>query len=85
MGSISPVTRGRFRVRFMMASMSRSTYMLMAFAPPAANVPPRTVATMSHTDGMPLVGHHHRRHGRDEQELDDAGLRQGHVAPEAAP
>ena len=52
-GSISPVTSGRFRVRFMMASMSRSTYMLMAFAPPAAKVPPRTVATMSHTGGIP--------------------------------
>ena len=41
------------RVRFISASMSRSTYMLMALAPPAAKVPPMTVATISHTDGMP--------------------------------
>ena len=53
-GSIRPVTSGRFWVRFIRASMSRSTYMLMALAPPAASVPPITVAAISHNDGMPL-------------------------------
>ena len=52
-GAMSPVTRGRLRVRFMMASMSRSTYMLMALAPPAAIVPPSTVAMISHREGRP--------------------------------
>ena len=33
--------------------MSRSTYMLMALAPPAASAPPMTVATISHSGGMP--------------------------------
>ncbi len=33
--------------------MSRSTYMLMALAPPAASEPPSTVATTSHSEGMP--------------------------------
>ncbi len=53
LGSIRPVTSGRFCVRFITASMSRSTYMLTALAPPAARVPPTTVATISHTGGMP--------------------------------
>ena len=47
------MTSGRFCVRFISLSMSRSTYMLMALAPPAASVPPMTVATISHTDGRP--------------------------------
>ncbi len=51
---MSPVTSGRFWVRFISASMSRSTYMLMALAPPAASVPPMTVAAISQSDGMPL-------------------------------
>jgi hypothetical protein len=34
--------------------MSRSTTMLMALAPPAANVPPSTVQTISHSDGRPF-------------------------------
>ena len=50
---MAPVTSGRFWVRFIRASMSRSTYMLMALAPPAANVPPMTVATISQADGRP--------------------------------
>ena len=33
--------------------MSRSTYMLIAFAPPAAIVPPSTTAAISHGDGTP--------------------------------
>jgi hypothetical protein len=45
--------RGRWRVRRMMSSMSRSNHMLIAFAPPAARVPPKTTATMSQSDGMP--------------------------------
>jgi hypothetical protein len=44
---------GRFFVRSITRSMSRSTYMLMALAPPAARVPPSTVAAMSHSDGRP--------------------------------
>ena len=47
------MTSGRSCVRFISLSMSRSTYMLMALAPPAASVPPMTVATISHTDGIP--------------------------------
>jgi hypothetical protein len=37
----------------MTASMSRSTYMLMALAPPAARVPPSRVQNISATDGRP--------------------------------
>ena len=33
--------------------MSRSTYMLMALAPPAARVPPTTVTAISQSDGSP--------------------------------
>ena len=33
--------------------MSRSITMFVALAPPAASVPPTTVATISHTDGTP--------------------------------
>ena len=50
---MAPVTRGRLRVRCISLSMSRSTTMLMALAPPAARAPPARVATMSHTDGTP--------------------------------
>ncbi len=50
---MAPVTRGRFLVRSISRSMSRSTYMLMALAPPAAKVPPSTVQTMSQTGGRP--------------------------------
>ena len=53
LGDMTPRTSGRCRVRSMMASMSRSTTMLTALAPPAARVPPTTVATISHTDGTP--------------------------------
>ena len=52
-GSTAPVTNGRPCVRFMMRSMSRSTYMLMALAPPAARLPPTSVASTSHPDGIP--------------------------------
>ena len=48
-----PVAIGRFLVRSISRSMSRSTYMLMALAPPAASVPPITVAAISHSDGRP--------------------------------
>ena len=34
--------------------MSRSMYMLMALAPPAARAPPMRVATIRPTGGMPL-------------------------------
>src|SRR5699024_4215629 len=44
---IRPVTRGRFFVRFMTASISRSYHMLYVFAEPAASPPPMTVAMTS--------------------------------------
>ncbi len=50
---MAPVTSGRFLVRFIRRSMSRSTTMLMAFAPPAASAPPARVATISQTGGTP--------------------------------
>ena len=52
-GRTAPVTSGRFRVRCMTLSMSRSTYMLMALAPPAARVPPTRVATIRLSRGSP--------------------------------
>ncbi len=48
-----PVTSGRCRVRCMSLSMSRSSTMLRALAPPAASAPPVSVATMSQTEGRP--------------------------------
>ena len=52
-GVMAPVTRGRFLVRFISRSMSRSTYMLIALAPPAARAPPANVAAINHTGGRP--------------------------------
>jgi hypothetical protein len=52
-GEMSPVTKGRFFVRSIRASISRSMYILMAFAPPAARVPPTIVTTISHRLGHP--------------------------------
>ena len=52
-GAIVPVTSGRPWVRFMSLSMSRSMYMLKALAPPAARLPPTSVAKISHPDGRP--------------------------------
>ncbi len=52
-GATAPVTSGRLRVRCISLSISRSTNMLMAFAPPAASAPPSSVASMSHTGGRP--------------------------------
>ena len=56
--------------------------MLMAFAPPAASVPPMTVATISQTEGQPAFGDDHRRDRRDEEQLDDARLRQRDERPD---
>jgi hypothetical protein len=50
---MTPVTSGRPCVRAIRASMSRSTYMLTALAPPAANVPPSSVTATSDHDGQP--------------------------------
>ena len=47
--------RGRCRVRRMIWSMSRSRYMLIALAEPAASVPPIKVASISQTDGTPAA------------------------------
>ena len=52
-GDTSPVTSGRFSVRCMCASMSRSRYMLNAAAEPALSEPPMTVASTSHRSGSP--------------------------------
>ena len=49
----APVTSGRFLVRGIMASMSRSTTILMALAPPAASDPPTIVTAMSQIGGSP--------------------------------
>ena len=54
-GVMAPVTSGRFLVRFMSRSMSRSTTMLMALAPPAASAPPTRVATTSQRGGRPRL------------------------------
>ena len=48
---MAPVTSGRLRVRRMTASISRSITIFHAFAPPAAKVPPHTVAIMSQIPG----------------------------------
>ena len=78
-GVIAPVTSGRLRVRCITLSMSRSTNMLMALAPPAANAPPSRVAAINQTGGRPrwatiMVGR-----VVIEQQLDDARLGEGHV------
>ena len=52
LGVINPVTSGRSLVRSITASMSRSTYMLIAFAPPAASEPPIIVANINHSGGI---------------------------------
>ena len=52
-GDTSPVTSGRFTVRCMCASMSRSRYMLNAAADPALIEPPMTVASTSQRLGKP--------------------------------
>ncbi len=52
-GDTSPVTSGRFSVRCMCASMSRSRYMLKAAAEPALSDPPMTVAKISQRSGSP--------------------------------
>ncbi|CAB4580216.1 unannotated protein [freshwater metagenome] len=52
-GLTSPVTMGRPLVRAMSVSMSRSMYMLNAFAEPALSAPPTRVPSMSHTSGTP--------------------------------
>ena len=50
---MTPVTSGRLRVRSIKASMSRSMSMLLAFAPPAARLPPIRVMITSQVDGQP--------------------------------
>jgi len=44
---------GRLRVRRILASMSRSTTLLIALAPPADSAPPITVSTTSRVSGHP--------------------------------
>ena len=52
-GLISPVTKGRPCVRTMSLSISRSTYMLYALAPPAASAPPNNVMSTNVVAGQP--------------------------------
>jgi hypothetical protein len=52
-GGTWPFASGRRAVRFITASMSASTTQLSAWALAAAAAPPRSVATISHTDGIP--------------------------------
>ena len=59
--------------------MSRSTYMLMALAPPAASVPPTSVTSIERERRPAALGEHHRRDRRDQQQLDDPRLGQGDV------
>ena len=54
-GATAPVTSGRCRVRCMTASMSRSTTMFAALAPPAESAPPTSVATINHHSGTPFA------------------------------
>ena len=48
--------------------------MLMALAPPAARVPPGHGADHQPERRQPALGHDHRGHGGDEQQLDDPRL-----------
>ena len=59
--------------------------MLMAFAPPAARVPPTSVATTRPNEGRPPGRHDHGRDGRDQQQLDDPGLGERHVGRKVRP
>lgn len=52
-GPTAPVASGRLRVRCITRSMSRSTTMFVALAPPAASAPPTRVATITPADGRP--------------------------------
>jgi hypothetical protein len=52
-GAMRPVTKGRVFVRSMRASMSRSMYILIAFAPPAAKEPPIKVIRIRLSAGHP--------------------------------
>ena len=83
-GETSPVTSGRFTVRCMCASMSRSRYMLNAAAEPALIDPPRTVARTSQMLGKPPCGEDHHRNGRHEQQLEHARLGQSDVGADRA-
>ena len=56
----------------------------MAFAAPAASVPPTSVQKTSQSSGRHSArGQDHRRHGRDQQQLDDARLGQRDVGADA--
>ena len=52
-GVTAPRTSGRPLVRRISRSMSRSAYWLMAFAPPAASIPPSSVLATSALSGHP--------------------------------
>ena len=81
-GDMTPVTSGRSLVRSISRSMSRSTYMLMALAPPAASVPADHGAGHEPERRQAPLGHDHRGHRGDEQQLDDPRLRERDVGPD---
>ena len=58
---------------------------MSALALPAASVPPTSVAMTSQTDGNPPCGEQHRRHGGDQQQLDDPRLGERHVRRDLRP
>ena len=78
-GVTAPVTSGRLEVRCISLSMSRSTNMLMALAPPAASAPPEQGGRHQPDRREPPLGHDHGRQGGDQEQLDDARLGQGHI------
>lgn len=54
LGVITPVTKGRLIVLFILLSMSTSKTILKQLAPAAAKEPPTIVAIISHAEGVPL-------------------------------
>ena len=65
---------GRPRVRRMISSMSRSRYMLIALAEPAATVPPSERGQHQTGRRDPLCGKDHRGNRRDQEQDDDPGF-----------
>ena len=54
-GDTRPAATGRFAVRCIFRSMSRSITWLMAPAPPADSAPPRHVSATSPSEGSPAT------------------------------
>ena len=84
-GVMAPVTRGRLRVRCISLSMSRSTHMLMALAPPGGQGPADQGGDHQPHGGQAALGHDHGGQRGDQQQLDDPRLGQRHVGPDGPP